>query len=869
MTFDEILEQVVTLLKRQGRVSYSALRRRFDLDDAYLDDLKDELLFAHPVVDEAGRGLVWTGEAGASPEPTSTSTQPARQEVPQEDQPTQIEPPPPEPPTPDAERRQLTVMFYDLVGSTPLSEQLDPEDLREVVRAYQQTCAEVIQRFDGHIAQLLGDALLVYFGWPQAHEDDAQRAVRTGLGMLDAMGTLNRRLERDKGIRLAIRVGIHTGLVVVGEMGGGGHQEQLALGETPNIASRIQGMAEPDTVAISEATYRLVEGYFICQGLGEQTLKGVAAPMQVYRVLQESGAQSRLDVAATRGLTPLVGREQEVGLLVERWNQVKDGQGQVVLLSGEAGIGKSRLVQVLKAHVAGTAYTRAEHRCSPYHTHSMLYPLIDLWERMLANDHHETPHDKLSRLERILSQYRLPMDENVPLMAALLSLSLPADRYPPLTLSPQRQRQRTMEVLVALLLDLAERQPVLFVMEDLHWADPSTLEFLGMLIDQIPTAPILTLLIARPAFQQPWGNRSYLTQVTLNRLTGPHIEHIVMRITGGKPLPAEVVQQIVAKTDGVPLFVEELTKTVLESGVLRETPESYELTDPLPPLAIPATLHDSLMARLDRLVTAKGIAQLGATIGRQFGYALLRDVAQLDDGTLQRELERLVAAELLYQRGVPPQATYLFKHALIQDAAYQSLLKRTRQQVHQRIAQALADHFPETVETQPELLAHHYTQAGDMVQAMPYWQRAGQRAFEQSAHVEASRHLKRGLDLLTTLPESPERTRHELILQNALGTALSIIKGYAAPEVAHAYARAHELCGEVEDTSQLIRVLRGLQGFYTASGDFRKSLEVAERCLDLAQRQGLPAPIIGSHFAMGVTLYHRGEFIRARTHLEG
>ena len=416
-------------------------------------------------------------------------------------------------------------------------------------------CTEVIQHYDGHIAQLLGDGLLVYFGYPQAHEDDAQRAVRAGLGILHALGALNQRLPQAKGIHLSLRMGIHTGLVVVGEMGGAGRQEQLALGDVPNLAARLQGLAESNTVVISDATSRLVQGYFACQDLGAQTLRGVAEPVQVYCVLQESGARGRLDVAVTGGLTPLVGREQEVGLLVERWEQVKAGQGQVVLLTGEAGIGKSRLVQMLKEHVADEPYIRWECRNAEYYQNTALFPLVDLFQRILRFEAQETPEEKFGTLEHALSQYRVPLEESVPLFAPLLSVPIPEHPYPPLNLSPQRQRQKTLETIVAILLELAEQQPVLFILEDLHWTDPSTLELLNLVIEQIPTTSILTVLTCRPHFHPAWHHRSYLTEMTVNRLSHAQVEQIVTGITGGKTFPAEVIQQIIAKTDGVPLFI--------------------------------------------------------------------------------------------------------------------------------------------------------------------------------------------------------------------------------------------------------------------------------------------------------------------------
>src|SRR6266571_5650678 len=511
MTFEEILEQAIAMLQRRGRVTYQTLRLQFQLDEEHLEALKDAILFAYPqVVDAAGRGLIWSGEAGAIPPPTSAFPQ-------------SVEPPvtlaprvgttavsPPEPQPPEAERRQLTVLFCDLVDSTVLASQLDPEELRDVVRAYQEACAKVIARFEGHIAQYLGDGRLVYFGYPRAHEDDAQRAVRTGLGMIEALGTLNTGLEQDKGLRLAVRVGIHTGVVVVGEIGGGSRQEHLALGDTPNIAARLQGYAAPDTVVISAATSQLIQGYFLVHDCGTQTLRGVVTPLRVYRVLGESGAQSRLDIAATKGLTPLVGREQEVGVLLECWAQVKEGMGHVVLVSGEAGIGKSRMVQVLKDRVAHTAHTRIECRCLPQHQHSALYPVIGHLEQLFALSRDDLPHEKLRKLEEALAQHALPLPEMVPLFAGLLSIPLPA-RYPPLTLTPQRQRQKTLEALLAWLLAEATRHPVLFIVEDLHWSDPSTLEFLSLVIEHVPTARLCALFTHRPEFQPPWVPCAHVT----------------------------------------------------------------------------------------------------------------------------------------------------------------------------------------------------------------------------------------------------------------------------------------------------------------------------------------------------------------------
>jgi class 3 adenylate cyclase/predicted ATPase len=868
MDFYAMLDEVIALLRQRQRVTYRALKVQFQLDDEALAALKEELIEAqHLATDEAGRLLVWTVSAETAATSPPSAAQHAPPPAPQAAPPAQGEAATALLPPADAERRQLTVLFCDLVESTALARRLDPEDYRAAVRAYQATCADVIQRFDGTIAQYLGDGLLVYFGYPQAHEDDAQRAVRAGLALLEALAPLQARLAGDKDIRLAVRVGIHTGLVVVGAVGTGGRQESLALGDTPNIAARLQGLAGPDTVVVSDATWRMVRGYFAGDDLGAQALKGVEPPVQVYRVRGISGAQSRLDVVSPRGLTPLVGRETEVAVLRERWAQARDGLGQVVLLSGEAGIGKSRLVMALKEHMAGEPHTRWECRGSPYFQDSALYPLIDLAQRALQFGRDESPAAKLQKIAAGLARYGLAQPETVALWAALLSVPL-ADPYPPLHLTPQRQKQQTLEAIVALLLALAVEQPVLFIVEDLHWIDPSTLEFLTLLLDQGPVPRLLTLLTCRPEFSVPWGFRAHLTPLTLTRLPQSQVVQIIARVAGGKPLPAEVVAQIVAKTDGVLLFVEDLTKMVLETGLLREQEAHYELLGPLPPLAIPTTLHDSLMARLDRLTTVKTVAQLGATIGRTFAYDLLRAVASLDDATLQQGLRQLVEVELVYQRGGPPQATYTFKHALIQDAAYQSLLKSTRQQYHQRIAQVLEAQFPETAETQPELLAHHYTEAGLGEQAMGYWQQAGQRAVARSAHVEAISHLTKGLALLTTLPETPARAQQELVFQTTLSIALVATKGWGAPEVEKAQARARELCQQMQETPQLFAVLYGQFGFYITRGVLPPARAFADQLLELAQRLDDPALLCPANLGVGVICLFLGELTVARTYLE-
>jgi class 3 adenylate cyclase/predicted ATPase len=759
------------------------------------------------------------------------------------------------------------VLFCDLVDSTVLAGRLDPEDLREVVRAYQATCAKVLARFEGHIAQYLGDGLLVYFGYPRAHEDDAQRAVRAGLDILTAMGTLNTRLEREKGVRLAIRVGIHTGPVVVGEMGGGGRRELLALGETPNIAARLQSLAAPNSVVIGERTRRLVGGTFDIEELGLHALKGVSVPMHVYGIRSESVAESRFEAASASGLTPFIGREAELGLLLQRWQQAKAGEGQVFLLAGEPGIGKSRLIQTVHERVAEEPHIRLRYQCSPYYSTSAFYPIMAQLERAARFARDEPPAQKLAKLENLLAQATERVADVVPLVAALLSIPL-GDRYPPLDLSPQRQKEKTIEALADQLVGLARRQPVLLLFEDAHWSDPTSLDVLDRIVHRVQEARVLAVITYRPEFEAPWKAMSHVTALTFTRLSRQQSAAMVERITTGKALPQEVLTQILAKTDGVPLFVEELTNTILESGLLRDMGDHYALTGPLPPLAIPSTLQDSLTARLDRLAPVKEVAQIGAAIGREFAYEWLAAVAPMRDHELADALHQLVAAGLLFRHGQPPEARYLFKHALVRDAAYESLLRSTRQQLHTRIATVLEERFPDTAAAQPELVAHHFTEAGLQAQAVGYWHKAGQRATQRSAHVEAISHLSAALGLLKNLPETPERTQQELVLLTTLGPALMATKGFAALEVEKAYARARELCRQVGETPELFSVLWGLWYFYFARAELQTARELGEQCLILAQRIQDQDLLLQAHRVLDMTLFWLGELVPAREHLE-
>lgn len=867
MTFDEIITQVTDLLQRQGRVSYGALKRRYALDDAYLQDLKDELVDAQQIAtDEDGKILVWVGFSDVSGftfqvSPYSSPAPGPRPLAPSSES-SDVE-------RAGGERRQLTVMFCDLVGSTALSSQLDPEELRYVVQQYQDVCAKVIERYEGYIAQYLGDGVLVYFGYPTAHEDDAQRAVLAGLDIIQSLRARQFRLSGGPQLEqrpLHARIGIHTGLVVVGDVGGGNRHEQLALGETPNIAARLQGLAEPDTLVLSAMTQRLVTGYFVCRSIGERALKGVTQPLEVYQVIEQSRARHRLEIIAPAHLTPVVGRNEEVEFLLKCWEQACDGHGQVVLLSGEAGIGKSRLVNILKEQIAPATALRLEARCSSYQKNSSLHPMIEFLHRSLSLRREDTPEVQLTKLERALSLSGMELSTTFPFFATLLSL--PLTQFPLPDLTPQKLREKTHQAMLLWLLKSAEYRPVLSVWEDLHWADPSTLEWLGLLIEQVVAARVLVVLTFRPEFVPPWPQPSHVRPLPLNRLLSHEVEAMIEKVVKEKRLPTEVVEQIVIKTDGVPLFVEESTKMLLESGLMQEDGEAYVLTGPLPPLAIPATLQDSLVARLDRLGAAREVAQIGAICGREFSYELMKTIAPLDGGNLRQALAKLVHAEVLHPRGVGNRTSYMFKHALIQDAAYQSLLKSKRQLYHQRIASAIETQFPEMKEAEPELLAHHYTEAGLTAQALSYWQQAGQAATQRSANTEAINHFQKALELLEGLPDIAARVERELTLQTLLGVPLMATKGYAAPEVENTYARAHELCHRIGETPQLFHVMSGLFAFYLVRGKLQTARALAEQALRLAENVGESTFLLEAHRMLGNVLHFLGEFPLALRHLE-
>jgi class 3 adenylate cyclase/predicted ATPase/DNA-binding XRE family transcriptional regulator len=754
-------------------------------------------------------------------------------------------------PVPEAERRQLTMLAAGLTDSDDLSERIDPEDLSDVLRVFQDAATEVIRRFEGSVVRCDNNGMLAYFGYPAAREDDTRRAIDAGLAIVDQAAEWKSRMRTS--VPVTIQVGIHTGLVVVGGVEKGQAGEGLTVvGEPLNVAAALQNLASPNEVAISGATHRLVQRFFSCESRGLHQLAGRSRSIEVYRVIRAVDGRPGFD--QTTWLTRLVGRAQELALLLDRWDRAREGGGQVVLLSGEPGIGKSRLVQEAIARVEDVPHQRLTCFCSPYSQNSPLYPVIDLFQRLLQFADHESLDEKLRKIEDFVVSRGFTFSEAIPLLAALLSVPL-SERYPPLGVSADKQKQLTLECCLHLVLTLAERQPVHLVVEGLHWADPSTLELLDLLIEQVPTAPVLCIFTFRPEFRPPWPVRAHLAHVALDRLTHGQAELMVGQVAAGQAVPSEVLRQVAARTDGVPLFVEELTKAFLESGR-----ESIPL--------IPTTLHASLMARLDRLGPAKEVAQLGSALGREFTFELLLAVSPLDPLTLQRELTRLVEAGLLYQRGIAPRATFFFKHALIQDAAYQSLLRRTRQRYHEQIARALIERFPEMAEMQPELLAHHLTEGDLLDEAIVQWQKAGQRAIERSAYREAVHHFSRGLELLATRPDRSTRVQQELTIQAALAGALKIARGWAAPEAGRAYDRALELCRQLGDAPELFTVLHGLWEYYEVGGQMAPMREVAEQLLGMAERAGDLALLMEAHHALGETLVMQGEFADAVAHFE-
>ncbi len=737
-----------------------------------------------------------------------------------------------------AERRQITVMFCDLVGSTALAEALDPEDLRALMGLYQEASGAAIARYDGHVAQYLGDGIMAYFGWPTAHEDDPERALRAALEIAPAVAAITAPRP------LAVRIGVATGAVVVGESDGA--EPRLAVGETPNVAARLQSLAGEGEIVVGPSTRRMIGGTFELDDLGEQTLKGINESVRAWRVAGVARTEGRFE-ARGAALTPLIGRDEELGLVLGRWQRACEGEGQVVLLSGEPGIGKSRIVQALRQRLADEPHVRLRYQCSPYHTNSAFYPIIAQIEHAAGFARDDSTESKLDKLEVLLGEDAAQV---APLLATMLSLET-GERYPPLAMSPQKQKDETLKALAGQVARLAAQQPLLMVFEDAHWIDPTSQEILDLIVPLAQSMRLLLLITYRPEYAPPWLGQGHVTPLSLNRLGGTQATAMVARVAGDTPLPDDVLAQIVAKSDGVPLFVEELTKTVVESGA--ETAN-----------AIPDTLQDSLMARLDRLSPVKEVAQMGACIGREFSYELLAAVSGLHDNELQNSLTELTSSGLVFRHGNPPEASYVFKHALVQDAAYESLLRSTRQQRHTAIAEALEARFPDQVSSQPELVAHHYTRAGLAARALPFWLRAGEHAVAQFANQEAISHLEQGLGLLTQTPNTEDRARNEIALRLALGPALIIVHEYVGPEIEANFKALRVASERVADSSGLAAAFLGLHRMLIVSGELIEGHELDLENLRLAESLGDDRLLTTARWALGASHLWLGHFVTAR-----
>ena len=762
---------------------------------------------------------------------------------------------------PAGERRQLTVMFCELAGSGALSERLDPEELRALLHEYRSVCGEVIARYEGFVARYVGDGILTYFGWPKAHEDDAERSVRAGLEILQAM----KRLSRSE--PLSVRIGIATGPVVVGEQAGEGDQAKLAVGVTPNLAARLQGLASTNQIVIAAATRRLVGDAFELSDLGEHQLKGITEPVRAWAVVRLGEAASRFEASHGVQVTPMVGREQEIELLLDRWQLSREGEGQVALLSGEPGIGKSRILGALRERLEGLGAQTLRFQCSPYYVNSAFWPSIDYFERALKFAREEPPESKLDKLEAfVVALYGRPI-EDVRFIASILSIPC-GERYGVLTMTPQKRKDETLRALLDLVEAIALRDPTVLLFEDVHWADPTTLEVLGLLIERIGSIPLFVVLTHRPEFRSRWSGHGHVAALNLSKLTRSQSSAMVSRLAGGKALPADLLGQILQKTDGVPLYVEELTKSLLESGGLRDAGDRFDYAGTAQGIAIPATLRDSLMARLDRLLPVKEIAQIGAAIGREFSYELISAVAPHARAELDHALEQLTESGLAFRRGTPPEATYTFKHALVQDAAYDSLLKARRQALHARIARALEERLPATKDTEPELLAHHLTAAGETEAAIGYWRKAGRLALKRLALKEAISHLDKGMELIGTLAPSAERDARELKLRTPLGSAWLALKGWGAPEVRSSLHPALGLARSLGRREELASIYYGLYSNVQFQGRVAEALGWVKEMLATAEASGDPDLLISGHRAACVTCYFLGDFHRSREHGE-
>jgi class 3 adenylate cyclase/tetratricopeptide (TPR) repeat protein len=843
------MQQIADWLKNLGMFEYAQRFAENDIDIDVLSELTDQDLEKLGVSLGHRRKMLRAirdlgGASGAVTAPAA----------PRETEPTRKD---------DAERRQLTVMFCDLVGSTTLSARLDPEDLRGIIATCHRCCTELIERNGGFVAKYMGDGVLAYFGYPRAHEHDAERAVRAGLALVEAVP----KLATNVGSPLQVRIGIATGLVVVGDLiGAGAAQEQAVVGETPNLAARLQALAEPGAVVVAAVTRRLTGGLFDYRDLGAFELKGFAENVPAWQVLREGAAESRFE-ALRATTTPLVGRDEEIDLLLRRWEQAKRGEGRVVLISGEPGIGKSRIAQTIAERISAEPHTRLRYFCSPHHQDNALYPSIAQLERAAAFRREDTSEQRLTKLETVLSQGTNDLSKVVPLLADLLSIPT-GDRYPPLNLTAQKRKEKTLRAQLAQVEGLAAQRAVLIVWEDTHWSDPTTRELLDLLIDRVPTLRVLVVITFRPEFAPPWIGRPQVTLLSLNRLPERHCAEMMAHVTGGKALPKEIADQIVRRTDGVPLFIEELTKSVAESGILTEAGDRYAICGPVTSLAIPTTLHASLLARLDRLARAREVAQIAASLGRQFSYELLSAVAAMPQQQLDDTLAQLVRSELIFCRGTPPDAEYTFKHALVQDAAYSTLLRSRRQQIHGTISSTLEAKFPHIVTSQPALLAQHCCEAGLLDKGIGYWSKAGQQSVARSAMMEAVVQLRKGLDLLANVAEAGWPQQRELDLRITLGPALLATKGYGSPAVAENYARARALAEQLDRSDYLVPLLYGQGSFHNARGEYKLGGSLFAQIEKIGERTNNVAVLLLGNYLHGFAHLFLGEFVLARALFE-
>jgi class 3 adenylate cyclase/predicted ATPase len=759
---------------------------------------------------------------------------------------------------PSAERRPIHVVFCDVVGSTPLSEQLDPEDLRELLQQFQRICADVVARFGGHIAQFLGDGVLVYFGYPRAREDDALRAVRAGLEIVSAVSR-----EALAGQKVRVRVGIHSGLVVVGEVGVPGHRAELAVGETPNVAARVQAEASPDTVVVSHATERLVRGFFMMEDLGPRSLRGLSQQVRLYTVVSESGARNRLEAAKASGLTPFVGRSDEMAVLLRNWEETCAGRGRVLSILGEAGVGKSRLVEAFKARGIGDRLEIIQFGCSEYLRNSAFHPFAAALAQRSDLPHASGPDPRPARLPlHYAERFKLPAEQAAFVLADLLAT--PVDGGEALVdLPPTRRRQLTMDALSNWLLHLEGDSAKLVVLEDVHWADASTLELIETVAERLSSSRLLMLLTVRPDYPAARTVGRPLDLVQLRPLARADAALMASNVAGGKSLPDELTARLDDWTRGVPLYVEEFTKGLLETGVLIERGTRFELSGPLPKTLVPQTLASPLAARIDRLGPAKPVVQLAAVLGMEVRYDMLAAVSDWTENALREALHRLLGAELVVESAAEPAAVFSFRHALIRDAAYNSLLLTDRREIHRRIVQAIRNKFVDVAESRPEVVAHHAAEAGLAELAVAEWQRASERALARAANWEALAHIDEGLRQVDLLSPGPERHERQLSFELARGPALMAVKGFQAPDVTATYRRAQELCDKLGDRSRMFSILWGLWANHFVAGELVPALSFGEQVLGLAETTGDPALLVPAYHAVGYTLCYTAEFGRS------